>query len=377
METFDCIVCGCGGVGSSVLYHLARQKVKVLGLDPFPPGHRFGSTHGHTRVIRLAYMEHPDYVPLLKRAYDLWHEFEEESGASLYEETGVLQVGPADGSVIPGILKSAEEHDLEVEQIDAEGLVERFPGFVLEPKMKAIFERRAGFLHAKRAWQLQTQLAQQEKAQLSIGEHFKTWTQEGKNIVVETSQRKVATSRLLLSLGPWIPRWAPSHFPRLTITRQTSFWYCGHGPYYHMEAEAPVFLYETPEGVFYGLPHQEPWGVKVARHSLGTPIQHPQEAENSVDPEEESQVRSFLKRYLPKMDHTLRRHEVCRYTNTPDGHFVIDQHPEAAGVFFLAGLSGHGFKFAPVLGEQISLWMLEGRPKLSLDFLSLRRFSQV
>ena len=129
MQHYDCIVIGTGGIGSAALFHVAQRGARVLGIDRFPPGHDRGSSHGETRLIRLAYMEHPDYVPLLRRAYDLWEELSERCGEQLYTETGLLEVGPPDDYMIPGVRASAQEHRLEVEELSPAEVEQRFPGY--------------------------------------------------------------------------------------------------------------------------------------------------------------------------------------------------------------------------------------------------------
>ena len=146
---YDVIVIGCGGVGSATLWQLASRGARVLGIDPYAPGHDRGSSHGDTRVIRQAYFEHPDYVPLLRRAYALWSDLEQQAGRRLYHETGVLEIGPPNGEVVPGVLTSARVHGLEVESLTADEVAQRFPGCAVPDGDVAVFEKRGGFLRVE------------------------------------------------------------------------------------------------------------------------------------------------------------------------------------------------------------------------------------
>ncbi|MCZ6793849.1 MAG: N-methyl-L-tryptophan oxidase [Planctomycetota bacterium] len=373
MDPLDCIVLGTGGVGSAALRHLARRGAKVLGLDRFPPGHDRGSSHGDTRVIRLAYMEHPDYVPLLRRAYELWQELEEVSGETLYTETGVLHGGPAGGHVVSGVLRSAREHGLDVEELSSADTQRRFPAFRVGEGFSAVFEPRAGYLAVERCVRAHADRALRDGAELRSDEPAISWKVEGSGVVVRTERESHAARSLVVTTGAWAPEILPGLGISLEVRRKPLFWFATDEPCYRRENGCPVFIFETDAGVFYGFPRIDGDGVKVAEHSGGRSVDDPLNVDREVDPREEARVAEFLGRHLPGVAGPRRRHAVCLYTMTPDEHFVVDRHPEHPQVAFAAGLSGHGFKFTSVLGEILADLALDGKTEAPVGFLSCRR----
>jgi monomeric sarcosine oxidase len=376
---YDVVVLGTGGVGSASLYHLARRGVRALGLDRFPGGHDRGSSHGDTRVIRLAYFEHPDYVPLLRRAYTLWGDLERTVAESLYDEVGLLEVGPPDGELIPGVLRSAALHGLDIEALDPVDVERRFPGFRVPTGCRAVFERRAGYLRVERCVLAHLRAAMACGAEHRTGVDVLGWHESSDHVVVETSAGPVAARRLVIAPGAWAPALVAGGEATWPVPFQVLLkhlhWFQPRTADYRPTGTCPTFFYEVPSGLFYGFPEVDEWGVKMANHAGGTRIDDPLAAPRAIDPDDLHLLEQFIGDCMPGMTRTHRRHATCFYTMTPDGHFVIDRHPLSERVVFAAGLSGHGFKFASVLGEILATWSLDGGPSLPVEFLGLGRFA--
>ncbi|MGE0759740.1 MAG: N-methyl-L-tryptophan oxidase [Pirellulaceae bacterium] len=374
---YDAIVVGTGGVGSAAAYHLARRGCRVLGLDRFPGGHDRGSSHGQTRIIRLAYFEHPDYVPLLRRAYDLWRELEQGIGHTLYEEVGLLEVGPPDGVVIPGVLASARQHDLHLDLLDAHQVASRFPGFVVPDGHVAAFERRAGFLYVESCVLAHLAQASQHGAEFVTNESVENWSATSTDVTVRTDRNEYRGRRLIISAGAWARDLLTQlgiHFP---VRRKHLHWYRTDSDIYRATLGAPCFFYETGGAHFYGFPQIDERGVKVAEHSGGTVVGNPLTDDRSVEAADRERVEAFLSAHLPQVNRVPLHHAVCYYTMSPDEHFVVDRHPGHDHICFAAGLSGHGFKFTSVLGEILADLSLDGGTSHPIDFFASRRFQRV
>jgi monomeric sarcosine oxidase len=374
MAGLDCIVLGTGGVGSAALHHLARRGARALGIERFAPGHDRGSSHGETRIIRLAYFEHPDYVPLLRRAYALWEELEARCGLRLYHETGLLEVGPRAGVVVPGVLASARRHALEVEALEPREAERRFPGFRIPDGMAVVFERRAGYLRVEDCVRAHAGEAVRLGARLATGETVLRWRVDGAGVEVETDRATHRAARLVVAAGAWAGGLLAELGVRLEVRRKTLLWYRTLSPR-HREAEGgPGFFYETPGGLFYGFPELRGGELKVAEHSGGEAVADPLAVDRSLRDADRAPVEAFLRRCVPGVasDGCLR-HAVCLYTMSPDEHFVVDRVPAHPQVSFAAGLSGHGFKFTSVLGEVLADLALDGGTELPIGFLSCER----
>jgi sarcosine oxidase len=374
-SNYDAIVLGVGGVGSAALMSLAQRGLRVLGIDRFPPAHDRGSSHGQTRIIRQAYFEHPHYVPLLLRAYDLWRELEETSGQQLLHQVGLLQVGPPSGSVVPGVLQSASLHRLAVESLTERDARNRFPAFHLPEGYAAVFEEQAGFLKVEACVRAHVEAAQRLGAELAIGEEVLSWQEQGAGISVQTTAGKRLASRVIVAPGPWAPHLLKSLKVPLEVKRKHVYWLGPSSPQLQSSQGFPTFLFELPEGVFYGFPAIDDVGLKVAEHSGGERITNPLNDLRAFDEADFRRVANFAARHIPSLGIDLRRHSVCFYTMSPDEHFLVDQLPGSDRVFFAAGLSGHGFKFTSVLGEALADLATSGRTRLPIEFLKIARFS--
>jgi sarcosine oxidase len=369
------MVLGTGGVGSAALYHLAQRGVNVLGLDRFPPGHDRGSSHGHTRVIRLAYFEHPDYVPLLQRTFELWEDLQQRCGDTLYVQTGVLEIGPPDGDIVPGVLAAARQHALHVEELSSVELHRRFAGIRAPEAWVGVYEARGGYLLVEDCVRAHAEAALQAGAILRTGEEVQGWYAEGNGMVVQTDRERYWTERLVITAGAWASEMLNLAGIQLSVLRKPLLWYRTKAHHYRPEAGFPVWLFETPAGVFYGFPEIDARGLKVAEHTHGSPIAAPLQFDRQLLPADRQPVEAFLQTHFPAVTNACQHHSVCMYTMSPDQHFIIDRHPDDERVCFVAGLSGHGFKFAAVLGEAMADLALTGTTAHPIGFLGLNRFT--
>ena len=369
MTHYDAIVLGTGGVGSAASWQLAQRGAKVLGIDRFPGGHDRGSSHGETRVIRQAYFEHSDYVPLLLRAYELWSDLEAVSGINLLHQVGLLQVGPADGGVVPGVLRSAREHGLKVDELSAADAEKRFPGFRIPPEYAAVFERKAGYLRVEHCVLAHLAAAKECGAEFRFGVTAKSWQADDRGVHVKTEQGDFTAEKLVLTAGPWAPQLLTELGIPLNVLRKHLYWFANSDSSYRQETGCPTYLYEMPDGVFYGFPQIDALGVKAAEHTGGVRVPDPLTDDRSLDRTDLARVAQFLADYLPGVGGQMLRHSVCFYTMSPDGHFIVDRHPASERVVFAAGLSGHGFKFTSVLGQALADLAMEGKTELPIGFL--------
>lgn len=377
MHTFDAIVVGTGGMGSAAACHLARRGVRVLALDRFPPAHDRGSSHGQTRLIRLAYYEHPDYVPLLLRARDLWRELEADVGRPLLVETGLLAAGPPAGAVVAGTRASARAHSLPLESLSAREAVARWPAFRMPDDWQAVFESRAGHLAVEDCVRAHMDMATRAGATLRHGVTVHDWHIDGGRVTVRTDGGAVTADRLVLCPGPWAAGMLRLPRPPLVVLRKSLFWYAppdgGVSPF--AAGRFPCFAFDTPAGFFYGFPPVDARGLKVAEHTGGRVITGADDVDRGIDPRERQRIEGWLGDHLPGMGTRLLEHAACLYTMTPDHHFLLGLHPDHPQVSLAAGFSGHGFKFASVVGELLADLATTGRTVQPIGFLSPTRFT--
>lgn len=381
MQQFDVIVIGTGGMGAAALMHLAARGARVCGLDRFPPGHDRGSSHGQTRLIRLAYFEHPDYVPLLRRAYQLWHELETMSGRPLLVESGLLMAGPPDGEVVAGAIASAAIHSLPIEHLSSREAMARWPCMRLPDEWAAVHEVRGGYLFVEDCVRAHAAEAVRLGARIDHGAAVRGWRAVGHDgshghVVVETDRGSYSADALVVTAGAWAADLLQLPSLPLRVLRKSLFWYepdaAGRGEY--AAGNLPCFAFDGPDGFFYGFPTLDERGVKIAEHSGGTPVDDPLAVDRGIDARERARVEAVLETHLPGVRGGLTDHAACLYTMSPDGHFVIGLHPQHARVAIAAGFSGHGFKFASVMGEVLADLALDGKTTHPIGFLSPERF---
>jgi len=371
--SYDCIVLGTGGVGSATLYHLAQRGASVLGIDRFAPGHDRGSSHGETRVIRLAYFEHPDYVPLLQRAYTHWEAMQRARPESLYVQAGILEMGREEGEIVPGVLKAARQHHLDVEALSRAEIEKRYTGLRLPESFVGVFEARAGFLRVEACVKAYADEAVKHGAHLQTGETVLGWSPDGAGLMVETDRGRYRAARLVVTAGAWAPELLASLGIEFRVLRKPLLWYRTQTPDYRLDNGFPVWVMETHWGDLYGFPEIDARGLKLAEHSSGTEVADPLHPDRDLWSEDRRPLETLLRAHFPGVTSDCLHHAVCLYTMSPDGHFIIDRHPEDARICFVAGLSGHGFKFASVLGEIMSDLSLDDETAMPIEFLGLER----
>jgi len=374
--TYDVIVIGVGAMGSSACYHLARRGASVLGLEQFAIGHDRGSSHGQSRMIRMAYYEHPDYVPLLRRAYSLWHELEAASDQKLLYITGGLYLGRPDGGVVAGSLAAVRAHDLPHELLTPDAVTEQFPAFRVPPDWSAVYEPLAGFLLPEAVVQAQASLARSHGAEIHENTPVIAWSGEPSDgVTVRTKAGEYHGRRLIVCGGAWAARLLPALGVPLVVTRQVLGWVQPRRPDTFTLGRFPVWAAENPDGSLqYGfpiLPGEQT--LKVAWHGAGTSAD-PDALDRTTSPADAATFLPALPHLLPDACGPVAEMRVCMYTNSPDHHFVVDRLPGEPRVTVACGFSGHGFKFASVIGEVLADLSLDGRTGLPAQFLGLGRF---
>lgn len=360
-KSFDTIVIGAGGMGSATAYELARRGERVLALEQFSPVHDLGSSHGHTRIIRHAYYEHPSYVPLVTRAFARWHDLEQTTGRHLLTSCACLNLGRASGEVVPGVRASASEHRLPVDELNAIDLRREYPQFRLPEDYVGVREIEAGFLYVEDCVRAHLDAAGELGAELRGEEPVVRWSASANEVRVETTRDVYQAARLVITAGPWAGQLLGNLGAPLRLMRQTLLWFEPADPTAFRRDRFPIFLAETDAGAFYGLPMIDPRGVKVARHYGAPEVSSADEIDREVTVADADPVRTFLEQFLPRAAGEWRFGQACIYTLSPDRHFVIGLHPQHANVAFAAGFSGHGFKFAPAIGEVLADLVLEGQ----------------
>jgi len=371
----DVIVAGLGAMGSAAAAHLAARGLRVLGLDRFALGHDRGSSHGLTRIIRLAYFEDPSYVPLLRRAFELWRDLEATAGEPLLSVTGGLDAGAEGSRVFEGSLRSCREHALAHEVLDAAALAARFPAWRPAAGTRAVLQPDAGFLLPERCIAAHAARAANAGATLRWDERLLAWHAGGGRVRVRTDRGEHEAGQLVLAGGAWMGALAPALRALLAPERQVLGWFAvADRPRFAAE-RFPVFVLEADEGIFYGFPEHAVPGFKIGRyHHRGEPAD-PEALDRDCHAADEAALRAAVSRYFPAADGPLLRATACMFTNTPDEHFVIDRDPGAPEVLLVSPCSGHGFKFASVVGEIVADLVQHQATRHDIGLFKLGRFA--
>lgn len=373
---FDVAVVGLGGMGSAIAAHCASRGASVIGLEQFGPAHDLGSSHGKSRMIRKAYFEEPSYVPLVLRAYELWRELEREAGQELLRVIGLLSVGPEQSEIISGTRRAALEHDLSVKTLSRQEINARYPTVQLVRDEVALFETDGGVLDPERAVQAHLKIAQAAGADLRFQTSMQGWeaTDQGVDVCL-TDGTHVSARTLVLSLGPWFQETLESLGVPIRVQRNVQAWFTPATNTYDAE-RFPAFLLDRAHlpAPLYGFPDFGA-GIKAAFHGFGA-LTEARHVDRSVDPARDVEpIVRAMQQWMPGSTENFREAKPCLYTLTPDGNFVVDHHPAHANVILCGGFSGHGFKFAPIVGEIGADMVLDGGSRHDIEFLSLRRFS--
>jgi sarcosine oxidase len=385
----DVIVVGLGAMGSAALAELAKAGASVIGFDRFSPPHPFGSSHGDTRITRLAIAEGSDYVPLVLRSHQLWRELERSTGIELLTECGGLTMAPPGGAgslhgvddLLGHVCSVAMECGIEHENLTADEIAQRFPEFHLVGGERGYYEPGGGFLRPERCIAAQLQLASRHGAAVHVDEPVIAYAGDGDGVTVTTESGSFRAAQLILAPGPWIGDFLPEDRGRFRVYRQVLFWFALRDiAAYERYRQAPVYIWGIGSGakdLIYGFPAVDgpDGGAKVATEQYVTTTD-PDELERAVRPEEvEEFYERFVRERLPGLDRRCVRAAACMYTVTPDSRFVIDRHPEHENVRVVSACSGHGFKHSPAIGEALAQLAINGRSEIDLSGFSLARLS--
>ena len=377
-EHFDAIVIGLGGMGSAALYHLAKRGLKTLGIEQFEIPHEMGSSHGVTRIIRLAYYEDLSYVPLLRRSYALWGELECEFGEQLFYQTGSIDMGPADSEVFSGSLRSCIENGFDHEVLDSKALRARFPGYCMPAETMAVFQPKGGLLAPERCISAHAELAAARGAVIHTGEAVLGWDLlPDARVEVRTGAALYRAEKLVICGGAWAGKLVPELAGKARPERQALIWLAPKRPEWFGLERFPVWNGQVEEGRFYGLPEFNPSGetpgMKLGRYHHRHESCDPDTVDRRVYAEDEALLRAFAERYFPDGAGETERMVVCMFTNTADEHFVLDTLPGAPQVAVAAGFSGHGFKMASVVGEVMADLAQRGETRHDISLHQLER----
>jgi sarcosine oxidase len=375
----DVIVIGLGAMGSAATESLARNGHSVAAFDRFTPPHSHGSSHGLSRIFRQAYWEDPRYVYLLLRARELWHQLEQDSGTQLLHTIGGLMIGPKDGQLVSRSAESARQFGLPHEIFSAQELKRRWPVFHVEPDSIALLEHTAGYLSPEKCVEQQLVQAARWHAQLHYDEPVLEWSAASGGVTVRTDRGTYMAEHLVITPGPWAPQLLAEMGLPLRVTRQVLYWF---EPKENIdlfrEDRLPIYMFEAVNEALlvYGFPLTGPVseGVKVAVHGSNQ-LCTPETICREILPEDERYIRERLAETLPSLAGRLLRAETCLYTMTPDENFIIGTHPHHPAVTVAAGFSGHGFKFAPVIGEILGQLATTGKTSQDIEMFSPARFA--
>ena len=376
MPSYDAIVIGVGGMGSAAVYHLARRGLQVLGLEKHAIPHEMGSSHGYSRMIRYTLQEHPSYVPLVSRSYELWHEMEETAGEELMVTTGSIRAGAPDSPFFLNAQEACDLHSIPYEILTASEVNKRFPGYRFPEEISSVYQADGGFLLPERCILTHVQAAERAGADVHSQETVLDWGVRGDGVQVRTDRDTYTAGRLVVTAGPWAANLVPELAAYAVPERQVMGWFQPKRPELYAAEAFPVFGVFTEEGRYYGFPSHAVPGFKIGRaHHLLQKVD-PDAIDREVHPEDEDILRQVVNRYFPLAAGKLLDGKTCMYTNTPDEHFMIGTLDGQPQVSVAAGFSGHGFKFASVIGEIMADLAQNGATEHDINLFRLDRFKE-
>lgn len=377
-------------MGSAACYYLSKRGYHVLGLEQFDISHEFGSHAGQSRIIRKAYFEHPDYVPLLEKAYRNWRSLERETGEQVYFKTGLLYAGDPDNVIIKGVEESAGLYNIDHDQLNTIAAADRFPAFKFPDNFEILFEPEAGFITPEKAIRIYAYEAKNNGATITTHEKVIEWKKDGNSVVVKTDKNSYQCDKLIITTGAWAGKMIPGVADKIRVTRQFVAWIKTKNIRKDSREDEQFELGKFPcwmiaddvkHGCYYGFPlldttkFGEPAGLKLAHHFPGNTTD-PDNVNRQTTEEDLTNVKYCLDKYLPGVFDSFLSTKICLYSNSPDENFIIDKLPGFEGnVSIACGFSGHGFKFAPVVGEILADLATESETRLPIGFLSARRFA--
>ena len=368
-------VIGLGATGSAALCQLALRGVRAIGIERFETGHARGSSHGPTRIIRLAHFENASYGPMMRRAYALWRELERRADANLIVTTGIAEIGPPEGEIVRGTIAGASQSGLTHEVLDAKLLMRRYPTFRIPENFVAVVRREGGYIEAAAAIAASIRVAVASGAVIRCGERVTAIEPRRRGVCITTVREKIEADGAIIAAGPWMGKMlAPLHLP-LTVTRQVVGWFAPEDAARFAPGCFPVFILETRHGMHYGLPFYGRSGIKVAKHHHHNESVDPDTCRREVTAGDEAAIRAPLAEHLPEANGRLLGAQTCLYTMTPDSTFIIDRMPCCPHVVIASPCCGYGFKFSPVVGEIVADLATRGSTPHDIGQFRLRRFA--
>lgn len=380
--SFDVIVMGVGSMGSAACYYLSKRGYNVLGLEQFDISHELGSHTGQSRIIRKAYFEHPDYVPLLEKAYENWKALEKETGQQLYFKTGLLYAGEPANEIIKGVKLAASLYKIELEKLDSKEVANRFSQFSFPENFDVLFEPEAGFLPPEKSIRLYASEAGKNGATIHSNEKVAEWKKDGNNIIIKTDKQTYECNKLIITAGAWAGKMIPGFTDNIKVTRQFIAWIKTKNDEQFALNKFPCWMIgdDDKHGCYYGFPLLDteqfgpPAGLKLAHH-FPSQVTDPDNVNRQTTDEDTENVKYCLNKYLPGVFASVLSTKICLYGNSPDENFIIDQLPGyEENVSIACGFSGHGFKFSSVVGEILADLAIEGKTGLPIQFLNAKRF---
>ncbi|MBX3577011.1 MAG: N-methyl-L-tryptophan oxidase [Rhizobiaceae bacterium] len=353
LKAVDVAVVGLGAMGSAALFHLARRGVRVLGVERFGLGHDRGSSHGESRAIRLGYFEHPSYVPLARAAYENWADLERLTGETVLTKTGVLEIGKPGSVIVNGSAEASRLHGIPHDVIDAAEISRRYPQFTLPPDYMAVWQADGGFVRPELGNRLHVDLARQAGAEVVWNAKVEAIEPGQGAVRIVTDAGTVEAGSVIVASGPWIGELVPTLRPTLTLARQVLCWFEPKRPEAVAPGALPVFIIDGAHDIAYGFPNIGT-GFKCASHYDSGILADADAARQDAGPADETRMRDFLDAYLPDAAGPLKAMKTCIYTKTPDEDFVIDLLPSDPRIVVCSACSGHGYKFASVIGEVLA-----------------------
>ena len=374
MPQFDVVVVGLGAMGSAALWQLARRGVRVAGIERFAPGHDRGSSHGDTRIIRLGYFEHPSYVPLLRRSYELWRELEAASERRLMRITGIVEIGRFDGRLVTGTLAASRQHGLPHDILDAAETMRRFPAFHLPSDYVGVFQPDGGYVAVERTLEALVAMAQAAGATVRSGVSVRSVAARERGVRIATGEGEIEARSAIVTAGAWLADLIPDLPAPLRATREVMAWFAPLDPAPFDRERCPVFILESAHGMHYGFPLSRRGLLKIAKHHHRDETVYPDEPRRPVGPVDEALIRAAIADHLPAGNGALVAAKTCLYTLTPDRDFIIDRLPGAPSIIVASPCSGHGFKFAPLIGEILADLATGGETAHDISRFRLGRF---
>ncbi|MCY4581285.1 MAG: N-methyl-L-tryptophan oxidase [Chloroflexi bacterium] len=374
-RVYDAIVIGVGGMGSAALYQLANRGLRVLGLERFRIAHERGSSPGITRINRLAFHEGPEYVPLGRRAYELWRELEKRASGQVLHITGSVHAGVPGAVAFENTLRACREQDVPHEVLTSAELSKRFPGYALPPEMTAVVQPQGGFLTPERCVESHVAVARAYGAEVHEEERVLDWEALSGGVRVRTEAGVYEAGSLVLTAGAWAGRLVPELAQVAVPERQVMAWFEPDDPALFAPSGFPVFIVTMDGDEYYGFPEFGVPGLKLGKFDDTGVAADPDALDRTWRSDDEEMLRGVLCRCFPRAAGRLLRMAVCMFTNSPDRHFIIGTHAQWPQVSFAAGFSGHGFKFSSVIGEIMADLAERGESRHDISLFAPSRFT--